>query len=97
MNFVLKYWIELLFTTITTSLIYIFKQYIGLKNGIKALLNNEIVRIYELYSEYGYCPSFIKENVEEIYNSYHKLGGNGMITTMVNKLYELPNTKDESK
>ena len=94
MNFILKYWIELLFTTITTSLIYIFKQYIGLKNGIKALLNNEIVRIYELYSEYGYCPSFIKENVED---SYHKMGGNGMITTMVNKLYELPNTKDEAK
>ena len=45
--------------------------------------NNEIIRIYELYLKLGYCPSYIKENVEKIYNSYHKLGGDGMITTMV--------------
>lgn len=97
MELILNYWIEFLFTTITGLLLYMFKQYVGLKSGIKALLNNEIIRIYELYSELGYCPSYIKENVEEIYNSYHKLGGDGMITTMVNKLYEFPNSLSGGK
>ena len=58
---VLNYWVEFLFTTITTLLIYMFKQYVGLKSGIKALLNNEIIIIYELYLELGYCLSYIKE------------------------------------
>ena len=61
MEFVLNYWVEFLFTTITTLLIYMFKQYVGLKSGIKALLNNEIIIIYELYLELGYCLSYIKE------------------------------------
>lgn len=91
MELVLNYWLEFLFTTITGLLLYMFKQYVGFKNGIKALLSNEIIRICELYTELGYCPSYIKENIEEIYNSYHKLGGDGMITAMVKKLYELPN------
>lgn len=61
MEFVLNYWVEFLFTTITALLIYMFKQYVGLKSGIKALLNNEIIKIYELYLELGYCLSYIKE------------------------------------
>lgn len=83
MELILNYWIKVSFITITGLLLYMFKQYVGLKSGIKALLNNEIIRIYELYSELGYCPSYIKENVEEIYNSYHKLGFDGMITATV--------------
>lgn len=34
MEFVLNYWLEFLFTTITALLIYMFKQYVGLKSGI---------------------------------------------------------------
>ena len=37
-----------------------------------------------------YCPSFMKKNIEEIYNSYHKLKGDGMATSMVEELYKLP-------
>lgn len=87
MEFVLNYWLEVLFTTVTGLLLYMFKQYIGVKSGIKALLSNEIVRLYELYLDFGYCPSYIEESVEEIYKNYHRLGGDGMITSMVNKLY----------
>ena len=45
MQIILNYWIEVLFTTITGLLLYMLKQYVGLKSGIKALLNNEIIRI----------------------------------------------------
>ena len=91
MDFILKYWLELLLTGFVTSVVYIFKQYMGLKNGMKSLLRNEIVRIYEKYIQLGCCPSYMKENLNEIYFNYHKLGGNGMATAMVDELYKLPN------
>lgn len=93
LNVIIKYWIEILLTSLTTGIVYVFKQYIGLKNGLKALLRNEIVRIYETYSKLGYCPSYMKENANEIYLNYHKLKGNGMATSMIGEIYKLPNEK----
>ena len=87
---IINYWLELLLTILSSSIIYVIKEYIGLKNGLKALLRNEIVRIYETYSKMGYCPSYMKENVNEIYNNYHKLNGNGMATSMLNEINKLP-------
>lgn len=94
-DFIIKYWIEILLTSITSGIIYIFKQYIGLKNGMIALLRNEIIRIYDKQEEIGFCPSYMKENIKEMYENYHKLGGNGMVTKIVDKLYELPNVKED--
>lgn len=72
---IFKYWLEILLTFTTSFLAYIFKEYSGFKNGLKALLRNEIVRIYETYSKLDYCPSYMKENANEIYLNYHKLKG----------------------
>ena len=94
-SFLLKYWIEVIMTFITSFLILIINQYIALKKGMRALLKNEIIRVYEIYIKLGYCPSFIKENVKQIYESYHKLKGNGMGTSMVNEIYKLPNELKE--
>lgn len=58
-----------------------------------ALLRNEIIRIYENFNTLGYCPSYMKENINEMYENYRKLGGNGMITAMVNNLFKLPNER----
>ena len=92
-DFILKYWVEFLLTTLTGGVIYVFKQYIGLKQGMQSLLRNEIVRIYDVQMKLGYCPSFMKENIKDMYESYHLLKGNGLVTSMVNQLYDLPNEK----
>ena len=96
-EFIIKYWVELLLTTLTGGIAYVFKQYIGLKQGMQALLRNEIVRIYDVQMKLGYCPSYMKENIKDMYESYHMLKGNGLVTSMVNQLYELPNEKGEDK
>lgn len=75
--------------------IYVFTQYNGIKNGMRSLLKNEIIRVYEKYMKLGYCPSYAKENIKEVYESYHKLKGNGMCTAMVNEIYKLPNGKED--
>ena len=36
-------------TLIASFLLLMIKQYIGLKNGMRALLKNEIIRVYETY------------------------------------------------
>lgn len=95
LELILNYWIEILLTTITSGIIYIFKQYISLKNGMIALLRNEIIRIYDNQILLGYCSNYMKENIREMYENYHKLGGNGFITKLVNKLYDLPNKGDD--
>lgn len=100
-NIITSYWLEFLLTTITTGIIYIIKQYISLKAGIKTLLRIQIMHTYDIYAKRGYCPGYMKENITEVYTSYQKLNGNGMATTMVEELYKLPNeeeiTKSETK
>lgn len=44
-----KYWVEFFMTLLSTLFIYLINQYIGLRNGMKALLKNEIIRTYETY------------------------------------------------
>lgn len=51
---------------------------------MKALLRNEIVRIYDKQETLGCCPSYMKENIKEMYENCHKLGGN---TCGLNILY----------
>ena len=90
LNIILKYWMELLMTTLVSAIIYVFKQYCSLKSGMRSLLRMEIVRIYETYMNLGYCPSYMKENISELYESYHILKGDGMATSMINEIYKLP-------
>lgn len=93
LDFIMKYWIELLFTILTSGVVYVFRQYLGLKHGMQALLRSEIVRIYDIHMQLGYCPSYMKENIKDMYESYHLLKGNGLVTSMVNQIYDLPNEK----
>lgn len=93
MSFILKYWVELIFTILTTGIVYVFKQYLGLKQGMISLLRNEIIRICEKATNDGYCVNYMKENVKDMFEAYKKLGGNGMVSIAVQALYKLPNSK----
>ena len=90
LNIICEYWIEILLTTVTSGFVYVVKEYIGLKHGLEALLRNEIVRIYETYSRLGYCPSYMKENANEIYINYHRLKRNNMLASMLEEINKLP-------
>ena len=93
----IEYLIDIFISLIGSFSVYIFLQYIGFRNGMRSLLKNEIIRVYEKYISLGYCPSYVKENIKDVYDSYHKLKGNGMCTSMVNDLYKLPNELKEGK
>lgn len=64
------------------------------KNGLCALLRNEIVVAHRLYTDLGYCSLEDKRNISEMYNAYHALGGNDIATGLKNQLMQLPQRKE---
>ncbi|MFQ9892423.1 MAG: hypothetical protein ACLRWH_04500 [Emergencia sp.] len=97
MEWIAKYWLEALFGGVIAVMGVCWKKLssrakkqdaVGL--GVQALLRDRIIQAYNHYTEKGYCPIYGLENVEEMYNQYHALGGNGTITELVERVKELP-------
>lgn len=65
------------------------------RNGLCALLRNEIVVAHRTYSEKGFCSIEDKRNIAEMYQAYHNLGGNDIATALKNQILELPNEESE--
>ncbi|MFR5116863.1 MAG: hypothetical protein ACLTDV_07465 [Eubacterium sp.] len=47
------------------------------------------LNIMIIYMRLGEIPSYAYENFNEMYDAYHKLGGNGMVTKMKQEIEEL--------
>ena len=45
--------------------------------------------------ERGYCPIYARDALELVYEAYHKLGGNGTITNLMQRLRDLPTSPEE--
>lgn len=41
----------------------------------------------------GFCPIYALENINALYAQYHALGGNGIVTEIIEKLKSLPTEK----
>ena len=57
--------------------------------GTMLLLRVQLIEYHDKYMRLGSIPSYAYDNFCEMYNAYHKLGGNGMITKMMHKIEEL--------
>lgn len=58
--------------------------------GVQALLRDRMLHCYNKYEEAGYAPIYAKENFENMYQQYHGLGGNGVMTHLHEEFMELP-------
>ena len=56
--------------------------------GTMLLLRVQLIEYHDKYMKLGEIPSYAYENFEEMYEAYHKLGGNGMITKMKEEVDE---------
>ena len=59
-------------------------------DALKCILRASIIREYDDYMARGYCEVHEKVSVDEQYKVYHKLGGNGTITAIHEKIMDLP-------
>lgn len=63
--------------------------------GIMLLLRVQLIEYHDKYMSLGHIPSYAYENFCEMYEVYHSLGGNGMITHMYEEVKELEIRKEK--
>lgn len=57
--------------------------------GTMLLLRVQLIEYHDKYMEQGNIPSYAYDNFIEMYEAYHELGGNGMVTKMYEEIREL--------
>lgn len=57
--------------------------------GTMLLLRVQLIEYHDKYTALGEIPSYAYQNFCEMYDAYHALGGNGMITKMHEEIEEL--------
>ena len=57
--------------------------------GTMLLLRVQLIEYHDRYMDLGSIPSYAYENFCEMYEAYHDLGGNGMVTKMFEEVQEL--------
>ena len=57
--------------------------------GTMLLLRVQLIEYHDKYTAIGHIPSYAYENFCEMYEAYHTLGGNGMVTKMKEEIDEL--------
>lgn len=63
--------------------------------GTMLLLRVQLIEYHDRYMTKGDIPSYAYENFMEMYDAYHELGGNGMVTKMKHEIEELHLKKKE--
>lgn len=63
--------------------------------GTMLLLRVQLIEYHDKYMSLGHIPSYAYENFCEMYEAYHRLGGNGMITHMYEEVEELEIRKEK--
>lgn len=57
--------------------------------GTMLLLRVQLIHYHDKYTALGEIPSYAYQNFIDMYEAYHKLGGNGMVTKMKEEIDEL--------
>ena len=57
--------------------------------GTMLLLRVQLIEYHDKYMKLGEIPSYAYQNFCEMYDAYHELGGNGMVTKMKNEIEEI--------
>lgn len=96
-EWILRYWVEVLFGAILGVLGWLVKQVKGkkeeykvLKDGIVAILHDRLYTACSVYLKQGYCTLEDRSNLEYLYKPYKALGGNGTGTALYERCMELP-------
>ena len=58
--------------------------------GVQALLRDRLYQAYDYHMERGYAPIPAKENFENMWTQYHKLGANGVMDGVHRDFMRLP-------
>lgn len=95
-EFIIQYWLEVLFGLAITGLSFCynrlkkrFKEQEDLKEGLVAILHDRLFQSGMYFINKGEITVSELDNIEGIYNAYHKLGGNGTGTEIFERVMDL--------
>ena len=100
-EFIVKYWLEVLFGLIVTGLTAAYGSLAkrvkatkttdqAIADGMRCLLMYQLRAEGEKHINAGSCSVDDKREFERAYNAYHTLGGNGTITSLKDQVLALP-------
>ena len=106
MDWITKYWLEWLFGLLVAGLGIAYRhlskqvrierqEQEAIRDGMRSLLRRQITIDCEAAFRDGWCSVNTRTSIEEMYNAYHGLGGNGVITGLRNQMLSLPTEKHE--
>ena len=67
------------------------------KLGLQAVLKNSLKTRYEKWLDLGFAPLDAKDDLERMYQVYHKLGANGVMDSIRVKFLALPEAVPNKK
>lgn len=70
------------------------EEYDALKDGIIAILRDRVIQADMHFTERGYATISQKDNIQMMYDAYHRLGGNGVVTKSYQHIMGLPMAKE---
>lgn len=96
MEFISKYFIELLFSFGIMIIGFVFnkikKYYISVESsvkGVKVLLKTKIIEEYDRIKERGEITLYQKENIISLYNEYKQFGEDKIIKEIIEELEKI--------
>ena len=69
---------------------YLFGQLRALKRGVQAMLRAQMIAEFNRWSEKGWAPLYARENFDNLWVQYEKLGKNGVMQDIRGKFLALP-------
>lgn len=102
MNSLVMQSVEIVLATLMGYVVWLLKEQKKERDansrGTMLLLRVQLIEYHDKYMAQGYIPSYAFQNFCEMYEAYHELGGNGMVTKMNEEIHELHlNRKDEQR
>ncbi len=96
-----KYWVEWLFGVMIAGLSWVIRRLsvrirkeqaenAALRDGMRSLLRAKILDSSERALRDGWCGPRLRDTITDLYSSYHALGGNGVVTGVVEQVMNLP-------
>ena len=67
----------------------------ALRDALCRLLRAQIIAIHDVYVGRGYCPTHVKEIMQQVYDAYDGYKGNGLGKKMYEETMALPEVKKQ--
>ncbi len=72
-----------------------FKKLSAAQSGMKAILYDRIVQMYNKYEEPMCLPIYARKTLDEVYKAYKQMDGNGTAESLYKKMMDWPTSESE--